>query len=173
MNVVETAREQVKQLVEKVGEKVGEAVATESRLQAITIPRPRRDVVQLFQDAARLSEIFGDVAEVESTGPGRMRWTFVLNDRRGPAWDCVVMLEDETQLRFVDAKPDQPAGIVLEFRDAPQDRGTEVIAKVSSPAPGALSGPLAFKALYRARALLVTGEVPTIEYNPSARDSKR
>jgi hypothetical protein len=64
-------------------------------------------------------------------------------------------------------------GIVLEFGDAPQDRGTEVIARVSSPAPGVLTGPLAFKALYRARALLMTGEVPTIKSNPSARDADR
>ncbi|MCW2552947.1 MAG: putative integral rane protein [Mycobacterium sp.] len=52
-------------------------------------------------------------------------------------------------------------------------RRTEVIARVSSPAPGALTGALTFKALYRARALLMTGEMPTIRYNPSARDSDR
>jgi hypothetical protein len=30
-----------------------------------------------------------------------------------------------------------------------------------------------FKALYRARAILMTGEVPTIKHNPSARASAR
>ena len=173
MNVVETAREQVKHLVEKVSEKVSESVSFDSKVQAVTIPRPRRDVVEFFSDPDCLAEIFGDIADVESTGPGRFTWTFVLEGHDGPSWDCVVKQEDDTELSFVDARPNASADIALHFRDAPQDRGTEVIAKISSPAPGALTGLLAFKALYRARALLVTGEIPTIKYNPSARPSDR
>jgi uncharacterized membrane protein len=172
MSLVDSARAHVKQLVDKVADKVTDAASTDSRIQAITIARPRPEVLQLFQDPNRLSEVFGDVADVTSTGPARMRWKFVVDGSEGPEWDCVVVTEDETRVRFVDVNPGQ-AGIVLEFRDAPQGRGTEVIAKVIGPAPGALTGALAFKALYRARALLMTGEVPTIEYNPSARDSDR
>jgi hypothetical protein len=173
VNVLDAAKEQVKHLAERVTDKVGEAATRDSGIQAITIGRPRHEVVALFKDPGRLSRIFGDVAEVHDAGGDRLRWRFTLNDGEGPDWDCVVILEDETRLRFVDVNPERSAGIELEFRDAPQGRGTEVIAKVASPAPGILSGPLTFKALYRARALLLTGEVPTIEYNPSARDSDR
>jgi uncharacterized membrane protein len=171
MNVVDTAREQVKHLVEVVTDKVTDAATTESRIQAITIGRPRADVIRLFQDAELLAEVVGDFAEVHSAGEGRLRWTFLFDG--GVAWDCVIVIEDDIRVRFVDVNPDRTAELTLEFRDAPQDRGTEVTARVSSPAPGTLTGPLAYKMLYRARAVLLTGEAPTIKYNPSARDSQR
>jgi uncharacterized membrane protein len=186
VNVVQTAKEHVKQLVDKVAEKepvkqlvdkvaekVVDGAVADSRLQAVTIAASREDVRTLFQDANRLSEIFGDVADVTSTGPDRLRWKFTLEGSDGPEWECVTVAEDDARLRFVDAKAGEDAGIVLDFRDAPQGRGTEVIARVSSPAPGALTGALAFKALYRARALIMTGEVPTIKHNPGARASER
>jgi uncharacterized membrane protein len=173
MNVVESTMGHVKQLVGRVTDKVIDTATSESRVQAITIGRPRHEVLQFFQDPNRLSEVFGDVAEVSSTGPDRLRWKFALDGSNGPEWECVVVAEDDVRVRFVDVNPDGQAGIVLDLRDAPQERGTEVIARVSSPAPGALTGALTFKALYRARALLMTGEVPTIKYNSSARDSDR
>jgi uncharacterized membrane protein len=172
MSVVDSAKAQVKQIVEKVTEKVTESVSSDSKIQAVTIDRPRRDVVAAFSDAAFLTQVFGDIADVHNAGPERLRWTFAL-DGGGPAWDCVVATEGDDRLRFVDVNPDRDAGIDLRFREAPQHRGTEVIARVTSPAPGALTGALTFKALYRARALLLTGEVPTIKENPSARDSDR
>ena len=167
MNVVDTAKEQVKSLVGKVAEKVGEATP-DSRVQAITIARPRRDVIRLFQDAELLAEVFGDFAEVHSAGDGRLRWTFPI-DGSGPAWDCIIAVDDDTRLRYVDVNPERSTEIILDFRDAPQNRGTEVLAHVSSPAPGAFTGALAFKGLYRARAVLQTGEAPTLKSNPSAR----
>lgn len=172
MSVLNSAKERVRHLVDDITEKVGERVTTESRIQAVTIGRPRSEVVSRLQDADVLSAVFGDIAEVRYSGPNRMSWTFA-DDANGPEWDCVVTVEDDSRLRFVDVNPDRDTGVVLEFRDAPQDQGTEVIARVSSPAPGALTGPLIFKALYRARALLMTGEVPTIKFNPSARESAR
>ena len=173
MNVVQRAKEHVTDILEKATEKVLDKTSSESRVQAVTIARPRPEVLSFFQDANSLSQIFGDVAEVTDTGPDRLRWKFTIDGTDGPEWECVVATEDDTKLRFVDVQTHEHAGIVLEFRDAPQERGTEVIARVGSPAPGALTGTLAFKALYRARALLMTGEVPTIRYNPSARDSNR
>jgi uncharacterized membrane protein len=180
VNVVESTKEQVRQIVEKVAQKVTEktpqGVSFDSPLQAVTVGRPRTEVMNLFTDASRLSEVFGDIAEVSSTGPDRMRWKFAANGddgSRSPEWECVVVTEDDARLRFVDVDPTQKAEITLEFRDAPRDRGTEVIARVSSPAPGAFTGLLTYKALYRASALLTTGEVPTLRHNPSARTSNR
>ncbi|KAA0101865.1 hypothetical protein CIW49_00340 [Mycolicibacterium sp. P1-18] len=181
MNVVDSTKEQVKHIVEKVAQKVTEKTSTTgvgfgSSLQAVTVGRPRAEVMGLFTDANRLSQVFGDVAEVSSTGPDRMRWKFTAagdDGSPGPEWECVVVTEDDARLRFVDVDPNQKAEITLEFRDAPRDRGTEVIARASSPAPGALTGLLTYKALYRASALLTTGEVPTLRHNPSARTSNR
>jgi uncharacterized membrane protein len=173
MNVVQSAREHAKNLVSKATEKVLESLTTQSRVQAVTIGRPRQEVASLFEDPERLSMVFGDIADVQSIGADRQKWTFRPGDGPNISWECVVSNDDSSHLRFVDVHPNGKAGVALEFRDAPQDRGTEVIARVSSPAPGALTGPLAFKALYRARALLMTGEIPTIEHNPSARASDR
>ncbi|OBK78472.1 hypothetical protein [Mycobacterium sp. 1274761.0] len=173
MNVVDTAKAQVKQIVEKVTDKVTEAASTQGGVQAVTIGRPRHEVIDKLRNADFLTQVFGDVADVHESGPERLRWTFRFDGSDGPAWECVVATEGDTQLRFVDVNPDRSAGIVMDLRDAPQDRGTEVIARVTSPAPGALTGALTFKALYRARALLMTGEVPTIKWNPSARGSDR
>lgn len=163
MNVVDAAKEQVRHLAEKLTH------ATEPATQALTVSRPRPDVVELFRDPVRLSQVFGDIAEVQAHGPDRQRWTFL----DGPTWECVVTAEGDSRLRFTGVNAQDPVGLTLDFRDAPQDRGTEVIAHVSTPAPGVLTGALAFKALYRARALLLTGEIPTIKHNPSARHSDR
>jgi hypothetical protein len=173
MNVVDTAKAQFKQIVGKVTDKVAESASSQSGVQAITIAAPRNAIVHKFSDAEFLSQVFGDVADVQETGPERLRWTFRLDGNDGTAWDCVVAVEDDAQLRFVDVNPDTGAGFVMNFREAPQGRGTEVIARTTGPGPAALAGVLTFKALYRARALLMTGEVPTITSNPSARDSDR
>jgi hypothetical protein len=168
MNVLDTARQQAKHLVEKVtssGDKW-------SGPQAITIGRPRETVIEFLQDADSLSQIFGDFATVTEVASDRLRWTFTNQDADEPFWESVVDA-DVDRLRYVDVKPDSRFEIVIDIQDALQDRGTELIARISSPAPGLLSGALAFKALYRARALLQTGEIPTITPNPSARNSAR
>jgi uncharacterized membrane protein len=174
--MVDGARERVQELIEKLTEKVAEKLpevpTADSRIHAVTIGRPRTEVMDAFRDADRLSVILGDIAEVETIGSDRLRWTFTATDGERPAWDCVVSLEGDL-LRFIDTHPDGRSGLTLEFRDAPQDRGTEVVARVSAPAPGMLTGAATFTALYRMRALLLTGEVPTLRENPSARPSAR
>jgi uncharacterized membrane protein len=168
MNVIDIAKGHAKELAVKVLRSSGPQPIS----QSITIRRPREVVVRFFQDPAALSQVFGDIADVETPGPNRLRWTFAGQDDESTVWECVVTVEDQF-VKFADVAAGSASGIVLEVRDAPQDRGTEVIARVNSPAPGPLTGPLTFKALYRARALLQTGEVPTIKHNPSARASDR
>ncbi|WP_280506943.1 hypothetical protein [Nocardia farcinica] len=65
------------------------------------------------------------------------------------------------------------AQLHIEFAEAPADLGTEVTLRVTAPVPGLLTGAVAFKVLYRARALLQTGELPTLAHNPSARAGAR
>jgi len=97
MNVMDTAKERAKHIVEtvseKVTEKVGEKASTGSRRQAITIARPRREVIALFQDTERLSVVFGDVAEVQQAGPERLRWVFAFGGNDRFIWDCVVSMK--------------------------------------------------------------------------------
>jgi uncharacterized membrane protein len=168
MNVIDTAKEHARELAAKVLH-TGDRQPTS---QSITIGRPTETVTAFFQDPAALSQVFGDIADVEHTGPHRLRWTFLGQDDGTGVWECVVTA-DEHAVRFDDVRPDSTNRIVLEVREAPQGLGTEVLARVSSPAPGRLTAPLTYKALYRARALLHTGELPTIKHNPSARQSDR
>jgi hypothetical protein len=90
----------------------------------------------------------------------------------GASWDSR-LIADSGRLRFVSTSQDGGTEIILDFSEAPRGQGTEVTLRVKSPAPALLSGALAFKALYRARALLQTGEIPTLRKNPSARKSAR
>jgi hypothetical protein len=73
VNVVDTAKAQVKQIVEKVTDKVTDTVSSDARIQAVTIGRPRNEVMHRFQDAGFLSQVFGDVADVSEAGPERLR----------------------------------------------------------------------------------------------------
>ncbi len=169
--VVGTAKEQLRHVAGAVAHRTG----LREQSQSVTISADPQTVQQLFGDPGRLSEVLGDIAEVQHTGgDDTFRWIFRQGPLDGASWDSV-LIADSGRLRFVDA--DQSGGtgseISLEFSAAPRDRGTEVTLRVKSPAPGLLSGALAFKALYRARALLQTGEIPTIRKNPSARKSAR
>ena len=166
MALLDQAKEQARHLVEKVTGSEGR----EPGVQAITISRSRQEVVSAFRDPDFLSQIFGDIADVDAAGPNQLRWTFHHDGKNDAAWECVITAGDD-EVTYGGAG--SATEIVIACRDAPQDRGTEVIARVSAPAPGLLTGPLTFKALYRARALLQTGEVPTIRRNPSARNSQR
>lgn len=168
MTLLDSAKEQAKQLVARVAN----SAATDSGVQAITIGRPPIDVRAMFRNPDALSQIFGDIADVEAIGSDRLRWTFAGHENDDALWECIITA-DERQVKYIDVKPDSATEIVITVRDAPQGRGSEVVAHVSAPAPGLLTGPLTYKALYRARALLQTGEIPTIKRNPSARNSLR
>ena len=142
MNVLDTA-------VSKAKEIAAQALSpspAEPRSHAITMRAPRTAVAELFADARRLSVIFGDVADVEETAPERQRWTFTAGDEQQPAWDCAVAT-GPSSVEFADLRPDSELRVTLSLRDAPIDWGTEVVARVSAPAPGALAGPAIYTAL--------------------------
>jgi uncharacterized membrane protein len=136
--------------------------------QTVTIACPAERIEQFWRDPEQLSVVLGDIAEVESTGQDGYRWRLL----RGAdaAWDCRLVAEPDG-VRFV-GNGDRNE-LAVRYRPAPRDLGTEVTLQVTSPAPGLLSGAAAYQVLYRLRALMQTGEVPTIRSNPSARKSKR
>jgi uncharacterized membrane protein len=169
--MLSTAKEQLRHVAGAVVDRTGHR----EQSQSITIGRPKESVQQFFQDPGRLSEVLGDIAEVrKTTADDRLCWAFRQGPLDGTSWESL-LIADAGRLRFVDAKENGGIGneITLDFSDAPRGMGTEVTLRVKSPAPGLLSGALAYKALYRARALLQTGEIPTIRKNPSARKSAR
>lgn len=177
MHYIDKAREQ---LVDLVG-KVVDSTAGSGNSQTLTISRPRSEVEQFWRDPGRLSEVLGDVAEVRSTEPGNYEWTLNPGADEPTKWNTT-LVEEDGSLRFVgetgDNSTDQnstddPPEVELTFRDAPHDLGTEVTIRAKTPVPDILTGAATFKALYRARALLQTGELPTLMHNPSARQAAR
>lgn len=165
------AKKQLRRAVGAVAGRLGDHRQT----QSLTISCEQELVREFFQDPKRLSEVLGDVGDVQQGDSGdRLRWLFLQEPLKGTSWESLV-IADTSRLRLIDADGHGRTGteITIDFSEAPRGRGTQVTLRVKSPLPGLLSGALAFKALYRARALLQTGEIPTITSNPSARTSAR
>lgn len=172
----------VDNVVKKVGELVGDVVgevtghaSPSDRTQSVTIARPRDEVKQFWRDPASLSAVFDSAADVRAGDiAGEYVWSPGGSSDGGP-WRAVLR-EDGDVFRFSPAPGDDPGptpGFVLRFRDAPCELGTEVTLRAQSPLPDFLSSLAAFAVLYRARALLQTGEVPTLRGNPSARRTEQ
>lgn len=136
--------------------------------QTVTIACPVERIEEFWRDPEQMSVVLGDIAQVELRSPDRYRWRFL----NGPkaVWESELIPEPEG-LRFVGTGDGNQ--IAVSYRPAPGKLGTEVTLRLKAPAPGLLTGAAAFKALYRLRALMQTGEVPTIRSNPSARKSAR
>ncbi|OBA57756.1 hypothetical protein A5647_22695 [Mycobacterium sp. 1100029.7] len=148
--------------------KVVERLPRREKAQTVTIAAPRERIEQFWRDPDQLSRVLGEVAEVDVTGPDRYRWRLL----PGPdiAWESELVVAPDG-IRFVGIADGNE--LVVSYKAAPHDLGTEVTLHAKSPAPGLLSGAVAYKVLYRLRALLQTGELPTLRSNPSARASAR
>lgn len=147
---------------------VGAGQPNRTTAQTVTIACPVERIEQFWRDPEQMSVVLGDIAEVELKGPDRYRWRSLT----GPTlvWESELIPEPEG-LRFVGTA--DASRITVSYRPAPGKLGTEVTLRADTPVPGLLAGAAAFKALYRLRALMQTGEVPTIRNNPSARKSAR
>ncbi|MBF6435402.1 hypothetical protein [Nocardia cyriacigeorgica] len=165
MDYIDKAKHQVVDLVGKVVGASGGGVST----QTMTMARPRDEVRRFWRDPDNLSAVLQGIAQVREAGPDRLEWTFEQLGDDALRWETDVV-DDADELRFTGEHDEK---IRLRFADAPRDLGTEVTVRTTSPAPGLLTGAAAFTALYRARALLQTGEMPTLEHNPSGRRTEQ
>ncbi|WP_280294573.1 SRPBCC family protein [Nocardia abscessus] len=166
-----------KHLLSDLVGRVLESASSYSSSQTLTIARPRAEVERFWRDPANLSEVLGGVAEVRSSGPSSYEWTFPSGADGRTTW-TTTLREEDGHFRFVGSTDDDTSsapGLELElgFADAPRDLGTEVTMRARTPLPDLLTGAATFTALYRARARLQTGEIPTLANNPSARSSAR
>lgn len=164
MSYLNAAKDQVKGVVKKVVD----MQPRRATAQTVTVKCPLERIAQFWRDPAQLSVVLGDIADVEVTGGDHYRWR--LRGDPETAWESE-LIPDGDGVRFVGAGDGNE--ITVSYRSAPRNLGTEVTLHVKSPAPGLLSGAAAYKVLYRLRALMQTGEVPTIRSNPSARKSAR
>jgi len=154
----------------------GGGAAPRTVQQTVTIARPAAEVAAAWRDPETLTRLLGDAGQVQSSGPGSYRWTLSTGSTGDGAepvtWESVLH-EEGASLRFASAG--EPAGdaqaheVTVLLTEAPQGRGTEVTLRLHLPVPALAAGGLAFTVLYRCRALLQTGEVPTLHPVPAAR----
>lgn len=163
MNVTDAVKDRLDTVVTKV---MG-AVSGYGHPQSVTIGRPREDVERLWRDPHQLSRVFGEVASVRSEDGHRFEWQLGPHGSETATW-TTTLSEGPGTLRFTGTES-AGAALQLNFRDAPRGLGTEVTLSVLAPISDVLTDTAAFAVLYRARALLQTGEIPTLAGNPSAR----
>lgn len=169
-------------LYRAVGGSSAEPVTVE---RSITVGAPADELAEFWRDPEHLDRIAGPAADVADAGEDRLRWTV-----RGP-FGRTLSVETELAeerpgelLRWeaVEGAPVSGEGSVR-FRPAPGDRGTEVTLGVEVSPPGGQFGgaavdrlgvvpaAVANEALRRFKRYVETGEIPTLERNPSARGS--
>lgn len=153
--------------------------------QTLTIAVPAERVAAAWRDPGTLSHVLGDAGSVEDAGEGRYRWSLTPPGGGAPVTWTSTLTEDATALRHTSAAAADLGGgsggasgdasheVALSLTPAPQDLGTEATLRLDLPVPGLVAGGLAFTLLYRLRALLQTGEVPTITPQPAARAAER
>ena len=150
---------------------------------SITIGRPADELYRRWREPETLSQVMGHAAEVRDAGEGRTHWRVHAPLGQSLEWETRVVEERPGEL----IRGESLAGAALAnegsvtFRPAPGDWGTEVTLHFRFDPPGGAAGTaaaklmeavpktLVSKALRRFKSLVETGEVPTLEHNPSAR----
>jgi uncharacterized membrane protein len=149
---------------------------------AVTIGWPPGELRALWLDPVTQSRIWAHFAHVVVLEDGTADWVAL-----GPAggqyrWSTQVMEAGASEIRWssLDGADISNVG-TLTLRPAPGDRGTELHLEVQFDPPGGAVGEAVGKlfhivpreivltALYRFRALALTGELPTTDQQPAAR----
>jgi carbon monoxide dehydrogenase subunit G len=145
--------------------------------QTLTVQRPTDQVFAALRDPAVLTRLLGDLGHVSAQG-SRYSWTL------GEEGVSTVLAETTDGLRFARTGPDGVAepeddteggaeravDLFAEFTVTPTRDGTGSEVRARSQLPG---GTADFTFLYRLRALLQTGEIPTLGPQPTTREEDR
>jgi len=143
--------------------------------QTLTVAAAVEQVYAACRDVDVLDRVFGagtDDVRVSYEAPRRYRWVVA-----GTTVETELVVDPHgLSFRQVDdegnAGEDARSVLTVEVHPAPQDLGSEVRLLLDLPVPDLAGGALAFTVLYRLRALLQTGEVPTLGDVPSHRRTK-
>lgn len=153
--------------------------------RSVTVGKDADELYRYWRDSDLLSRIVGDVADVGVAGEDRHRWSVQTPLGRNVEWETEI-LEDRPgevlRWQSVDGSALSSESSVR-FREAPDGRGTEVTLTMRFDPPGGRVGrtamellgvvpeALANTMLDRFKSLAETGEIPTLERNPSGRGS--
>lgn len=152
--------------------------------EAVTILRPLEEVYAFWRDFSKLPLYMKDLVRVDELSPTRSRW--VLDLPRGPQteWIAEIVAERPNEMISWETREGdnvQQAGTV-HFQKAGGGRGTVVsltmkytitggkVTELATKVMGEDPKTLAMSNLRRFKAYLETGEVPTVEGQPSGRE---
>jgi len=140
------------------GERTGPSPADTEAECTITVGRPAEALGRLWREPGTLTRITSHLGERAATLERDVR---VVDDQPG-------------RLLRWEPRPgaELPTEGTLRFRKAPNDEGTEVTLRLrlaGAPVPGLVARAATEKTLRNFKALAETGEIPTLERNPSAR----
>lgn len=151
-------------------------------VRSATIGKPAAELYEFWRDPEKLALIMGHIAEVTAAGPKATRWTLKAPGRT-VSWRSEYADERPGELlrwHSGEGEPVESDGVVR-FEPAPGDRGTVVrlnfhiaprggrAVKAAMRALSPVPEVIAARALRRFKSLVETGELPTLEKNPSGR----
>ncbi|MDQ2692625.1 MAG: DUF2892 domain-containing protein, partial [Chloroflexota bacterium] len=155
--------------------------------RAVTVNRPRPELYRMWRDFENLPRFmhYLDSVRVEDEESGRSHWVAKGPLGRQIEWDAEVIEERENELLVWKSLPGSSVESMgrVEFVDAPGGRGTIVHVSMQYNPPAGSFG-AAFAKLFgkepglqikedlrRFKQIMETGEVPTVEGQPSGRRS--
>jgi uncharacterized membrane protein len=171
-------------LVQKVVGEAGKALGADPEqpnraTQTLSISASADELFGFFRDTTNFQRVLRNVVDFQPQGERAVHWKVPGPD--GQVLELDAQLTEERPgelLRWTPATDGgTPTELEIRLRPSPAGTGTAVTmrlepqpAKAAAATPvGAIAGALVIKALYRTKALFETGEVPTLEQNPSAR----
>jgi len=151
--------------------------------QSITVGKPADELYDRWRDPEQLNRVLGDSVEVTPENEDHQRWTVEGPLGRSVEWETRTVEDRPGELlRWESVEGSRVASeSSVHFRPAPGDRGTEVTLRLRVDPPGGRVGEtamtllgvvpetLASRALDRLKSLAETGEIPTLDRNPSGR----
>lgn len=155
--------------------------------RSITIGKTADELRQLWLAPRTLQQVMAGFATLHATGDGRMRWEVRTPLGRAYEWESEIIDRPGSRIGWR-SLPDAaiPNEGSVRFDPAPNDRGTVATLHVRFDPPGGTVGgelldllgntPLnlvADRALRRFKSLAETGEIPTTDRQPAARQNER
>ena len=151
--------------------------------RSITVGKPKDDLYETWRDPDQFSRIMGHFADVTSPNEDSLHWTIHGPRGRDVSWETRIVEAEPGEFLRWETPEDatMPNEGSVRFRPASGDRGTVVTLSLSFDPPGGAVGNAALKqldivpktlagtALDRFKSLVESGEIQTLEGNPSAR----
>lgn len=152
--------------------------------RSITIARPASELYAFWRDFSNLATFMENVESIQMLENGRTYWTVKGPAGKSVSWEAEIINEEPDRVigwRSLEGAEVHNAGSVR-FTPAPGDRGTEIHVQLEYAPPAGKAGEIVAKLfgkdpsqqvagdLRRLKQLLETGEIATVEGQPTGRD---